>query len=58
MDSITELATSAPGANSVQSNTISPIARTLKLNGYSTSQFGKCHEVPVWQNSPVGPFDA
>jgi arylsulfatase A-like enzyme len=58
MGSITELATSAPGANSVLSNTISPIARTLKLNGYSTSQFGKCHEVPVWQNSPMGPFDA
>jgi arylsulfatase len=58
MGSITELATSAPGANSVLSNAISPIARTLKLNGYSTSQFGKCHEVPVWQNSPIGPFDA
>ena len=58
MGSITELATSAPGANSVLSNTISPIARTLKLNGYSTSQFGKCHEVPVWQTSPMGPFDA
>jgi arylsulfatase A-like enzyme len=58
MGSITELATSAPGANSALSNTISPIARTLKLNGYSTSQFGKCHEVPIWQNSPIGPFDA
>ena len=23
-----------------------------------TVQFGKCHEVPVWQTSPVGPFDA
>ena len=34
------------------------LARTLKLNGYSTAQFGKCHEVPVWQNSPIGPFDA
>ena len=31
---------------------------TLKLNGYSTAQFGKCHEVPVWQTSPMGPFDA
>ena len=31
---------------------------TLKLNGYSTAQFGKCHEVPVWQSSPLGPFDA
>jgi arylsulfatase len=30
---------------------------TLKLNGYSTAQFGKCHEVPVWQTSPLGPFD-
>ena len=30
---------------------------TLKLNGYSTAQFGKCHEVPVWQTSPMGPFD-
>ena len=31
---------------------------TLKLNGYSTAQFGKCHEVPVWQTSPAGPFTA
>ena len=37
---------------------MSPLARTLKLNGYSTAQFGKCHEVPVWETSPVGPFDA
>ena len=34
-----------------------PLAMTLKLNGYSTAQFGKCHEVPVWQTSPLGPFD-
>jgi len=58
MGSITECATSAPGVSSVLPNTISPIARTLKLNGYSTSQFGKCHELPVWQTSPMGPFDA
>ncbi len=35
-----------------------PLAETLKLNGYSTAQFGKCHEVPVWETSPVGPFDS
>src|SRR5215204_5642797 len=35
-----------------------PLAQTLLLNGYSTAQFGKCHEVPVWQTSPMGPFDA
>ena len=57
MGGITEIATSAPGYNSILPNTSSPIARTLKLNGYSTSQFGKCHEVPVWQTSPMGPFD-
>jgi arylsulfatase len=58
MGGITEVATGAPGYNSVLPNSISPLARTLKLNGYSTAQFGKCHEVPVWETSPVGPFDA
>src|SRR6266436_3313339 len=57
MGGITEIATAAPGYNSILPNTMSPLARTLKLNGYSTSQFGKCHEVPVWQTSPIGPFD-
>ena len=23
----------------------------------ATAQFGKCHEVPVWETSPAGPFD-
>jgi len=58
MGGITEIATSAPGYNSVLPNTKAPLAQTLKLNGYSTAQFGKCHEVPVWQTSPSGPFDA
>ena len=58
MGSITETATSAPGQTSVLPNTKAPLATTLKLNGYSTAQFGKCHEVPVWQTSPMGPFDA
>ena len=58
MGGITELATSAPGYNSIRPNTCAPLAETLKLNGYSTAQFGKCHEVPVWETSPMGPFDA
>jgi arylsulfatase A-like enzyme len=58
MGGITEIATGAPGYSSVLPNTASPIARTLKLNGYATAQFGKCHEVPVWETSPAGPFDA
>jgi arylsulfatase A-like enzyme len=58
MGVITELATSAPGYSSIMPNTCAPLAQTLLLNGYSTAQFGKCHEVPVWQTSPMGPFDA
>jgi arylsulfatase A-like enzyme len=58
MGGITEIASGSPGYNSVLPNTCSPLARTLKLNGYATAQFGKCHEVPVWETSPAGPFDA
>jgi arylsulfatase A-like enzyme len=58
MGGITEIATAAPGYNSVLPNSKAPLALTLKLNGYSTAQFGKCHEVPVWQTSPAGPFNA
>ncbi len=58
MGGITEIATSAPGYNSIRPNTCAPLAQTLKLNGYSTAQFGKCHEVPVWETSPMGPFDS
>jgi arylsulfatase len=58
MGGITEIATSAPGYNSIRPNSAAPVAQTLKLNGYSTAQFGKCHEVPVGETSPMGPFDA
>ncbi|WP_319452345.1 MULTISPECIES: arylsulfatase [unclassified Mycobacterium] len=56
MGAITEMATSAPGNCSIRPKEKAPIAETLKLNGYSTAQFGKCHEVPVWEVSPAGPF--
>jgi arylsulfatase len=57
MGGICEVATSAPGYSSVLPKNKAPLAMTMKLNGYSTAQFGKCHEVPVWQTSPLGPFD-
>ncbi len=57
MGGITEIATSAPGYNSLKPNSMAALPEILKLNGYSTAQFGKCHEVPVWETSPVGPFD-
>jgi arylsulfatase A-like enzyme len=56
MGNIAELATSAPGNNSIWPNTAAPLAKTLKYNVYSTVQFGKCHEVPVWETSPIGPY--
>jgi arylsulfatase len=57
MGGITELATSAPGYSSVRPRNKAPLPEILKLNGYSTAHFGKCHEVPVWETSPMGPFD-
>jgi arylsulfatase A-like enzyme len=57
MGGITEIATSAPGYTSRRPNTMATISEIVRLNGYSTAQFGKCHEVPVWETSPVGPFD-
>ena len=52
MGVVTEMATSAPGYNALRPNSVAPLAETLKRNGYSTAQIGKCHEVPVWQTSP------
>jgi arylsulfatase A-like enzyme len=57
MGGICEIATSAPGYTSVLPKDKAPLPMTLKLNGYATAQFGKCHEVPVWETSPMGPFD-
>jgi arylsulfatase len=57
MGGITEIATSAPGYSSVRPDSAAPLAQTLNLNGYATAQFGKCHEVPVWETSPAGPYN-
>jgi arylsulfatase A-like enzyme len=56
MGGITDVATSAPGYNSIRPAAAAPLAETMTLNGYSTAQLGKCHEVPVWETSPMGPF--
>ena len=57
MGVITEFGTSWPGATGMIPNTCASIAMTLKLNGYNTGQFGKCHEVPAWEQSISGPYD-
>ena len=58
MGGITEIATVGARLQLGAAQHTAPLAKTLKLNGYSTAQFGKCHEVPVWETSPMGPFDA
>ena len=57
MGAITEMATSAPGNSSIRPKDKAALAETMKLNGYSTAQFGKCHEVPFWEVTPNGPFN-
>src|SRR6202166_4340061 len=56
MGAITELATSAPGYNSIRPNQIATVAEILKLNGYNTAAFGKMHQTPAWEISASGPF--
>jgi arylsulfatase A-like enzyme len=56
MGALAEFATSAPGYTSMRPNSCAPLAEILKLNGYATAHIGKCHEVPLWESSPAGPF--
>ena len=54
---IGEIATSFPGNTGMRPSSIAPLPQMLRLNGYSTAMFGKCHEVGPWEVSDVGPFD-
>lgn len=44
MGSIAELATVFPGQTSQRPASKAPLPQIMKLNGYSTAMFGKCHE--------------
>jgi arylsulfatase A-like enzyme len=46
-----------PGYNSVWKKSTASVAEVLRLNGYSTAAFGKWHNTPDWEISPLGPFD-
>ncbi|HTZ20154.1 MAG TPA: arylsulfatase [Opitutaceae bacterium] len=54
---ITDLATGYPGYDSIWRKDTVSIAEVLRRNGYSTAAFGKWHNTPLWEVSPVGPFD-
>ena len=55
MGAITEAATAFPGNTGQRPDSVAPVAEMLRLNGYSTSFFGKNHETAAWEVSPSGP---
>jgi arylsulfatase len=54
---VTEMATGYPGYDTVLGQDMATIGQILKLNGYSTSWFGKNHNVSDWESTQSGPFD-
>ena len=55
--SIAETATAFPGQTGSRPNAVAYTAEMVRLNGYSTAQFGKNHETAAWEVSPSGPTD-
>ena len=53
---IAEAATAFPGNTGVLPADCAKLPEILQMNGYSTAQFGKCHEVAAWEISPSGPL--
>lgn len=53
---ITELSTGFPGYSGVWPREAASMARVLRENGYSTGVWGKWHNTPDWETSPIGPF--
>jgi arylsulfatase len=54
---IADFSTDDPGYTSIIPASAATIAEVLHENGYATSFFGKNHNTPRWETSPLGPFD-
>jgi arylsulfatase A-like enzyme len=54
---IPEKAAPFPGYDTVWKKNAASMAEILRRNGYSTAAFGKWHNTPTWEVSPIGPFD-
>ncbi len=52
-----DVAAGYPGYNTIWHKDTASVAEILRENGYSTAAFGKWHNTPIWEISPVGPFD-
>jgi len=55
MGSVAETATGFRGNTGQRPDDVAPLAEMLRLNGYSTSFYGKNHETATWEVSPSGP---
>jgi arylsulfatase A-like enzyme len=54
---IAEFATGYPGYNSLMEKNNGTVAQVLLEYAYTTSWYGKNHNVPDWHTSQAGPFD-
>ncbi len=55
---ISEFATGYPGYDSQIDYSTPSIAKILTDNGYATAAFGKWHNTPLQDASPIGPFES
>jgi arylsulfatase len=53
---VSEMATGYDGYNAITTPENTHGAKTLQLNGYATAWFGKNHNIPPSEASPVAPF--
>jgi arylsulfatase len=54
---VAEIGNSSPGYNAFWPKSVVSLPEMLRRNGYSTAAFGKWHNTPLYEISPVGPFD-
>ena len=54
---IGEAGTGFPGYSGIIPDSAGTVAEILREYGYMNAWFGKNHNVPDWETSPVGPFD-
>ena len=57
MGFIPETASGYPGYNAIIPKSAATVGEILRQNGYATAWFGKSHLTPVYEITPVGPFD-
>jgi arylsulfatase A-like enzyme len=54
---ITEVATGYDGYTGIIPKDTATVAQILRENGYITAWIGKNHNTPIYETSPMGPFD-